>query len=374
MEYVNIMKIFVTGVHSTPAFAVIDELLSRHEYEIYYLGQKHTMLWNDNLSAEYNVALSKNITFINFFAGKLSKGLSLSSFIWWIRIPFGYIQSIYLLLKLKPKIIVTFGAHIGVPIAMVGYLLKIPVIIHEQTIIETRSTKAIRSFSNNICYSWKQLGTQYKSSKYIFTGNPIRKEVFEDNTNIEFSNTQKKTVFIFCGNQGSHSINQILLQALGNLTLSYNVIVQTGNNAFNDYESMVVLAKELNIQECKVIIKDYIYPSEIGSYYNKADIIVCRAGINSITEIAALGKIALIVPHPFTAGNEQILNAQMLKNMGIAEIILQKDLSKELLIKTIDHMFLGYDKYQINIKDAKLLIKRNAEIEIADIIEKYLYY
>lgn len=365
--------ILITGGHATPAIACIEELQARGFQQLIYVGQKKSLLFDKNVSSEYRLITEKvKIPFKNLIAGKLSLFLNFHSLIWILRLPIGFIQAFFYLILLRPKLILTFGSHLGVPICFWGSILKIPVIAHEQTTTIGRSNKLIQKFANKVCISWEANIADYDDSdnKFILTGNPIRKDILHVSTNnFIFKDKNKKTLFITGGNQGAHSLNEFIFANLAKLTVEYNIIHQTGSNTlFNDYQKAQQIEKSLNYDGVVYIPKDYIFVEEMAEAYHKADILISRAGANTITELLALKKKAVLIPIPTTSGNEQFKNAKLLEELELGKTINQEDLNISNLSENIQSLLYRSNP---NISAIEKLSKLhiNAAKNIIDIVE-----
>lgn len=367
----NNALILITGGHATPAIACIDELKRRGYENLIYIGQKKSLLFDKNTSSEYKLITQEvKIPFKNLIAGKLSLFINFHSLIWLIRIPIGFIQALFWVSIYRPKIVLTFGSHVGVPVVFWGWFFRIPIIAHEQTTTIGRSNKFIQKFAKKVCISWPQMVT--KNEKYVLTGNPIRKEILKKSkVDFDFSDKNKKLIFITGGNQGSHAINEFIFGSLAKLIQKYNVLHQTGSNTlFNDYNKAKELEEKINVKTKSYLAKDYIFPDEMSAALNNASIIISRAGANSVTEFLVLRKKALLIPITTTSGNEQFLNAELLEKLGLAKSVNQKDLEKIDLMETLEFI----EKLKPNIKEIKKLsqLHKNAHKRIIYIVEEEL--
>ena len=146
--------------------------------------------------------------------------------------------------------------------------------------------------------------------------------------------SDKKTLLVFGGSQGANAINIAILKALGLISSNINVILQTGESDF-----------ELVKKKCRaypnVIVKSFIY--DMNSAYQIADLVVCRAGASTISELTIFGLPAILVPYPFAAENHQEYNARSVVNAGAAKMILEKDLDSKLLADMVNEL-LGDEK------------------------------
>jgi UDP-N-acetylglucosamine--N-acetylmuramyl-(pentapeptide) pyrophosphoryl-undecaprenol N-acetylglucosamine transferase len=365
-------RIIVTGGHATPAIACIHELKKRGYSDIIYVGQKKSLLFDKNVSSEYRlITEQEKLSFKSIIAGKLSLFASFSSLVWILRLPIGFIQAFWWHMTLKPDVVLTFGSHVGVPVAYCAKLFKIPVVAHEQTVTLGRANAFIQRLATSVCYSWEASVAHIEdTSKFVYTGNPIRQELLESNSNsFVFQDPSKKMLFITGGNQGAHTLNTFIFNSLNKLAEKFNIIHQTGSNSiYNDYQKGLDLAKDINVNGVSYIPVNYIFIDQMAEAYAKASIVIGRAGANTITELLALSKKALLIPIPTSSGNEQFLNAKLMEDLGLARIINQIELDSTDLIKVLDEIL------SLSITDLKKLKQisdshKGAEVKICDVIE-----
>ncbi|MBN2015928.1 UDP-N-acetylglucosamine--N-acetylmuramyl-(pentapeptide) pyrophosphoryl-undecaprenol N-acetylglucosamine transferase [Candidatus Dojkabacteria bacterium] len=358
-------KFLITGGHLTPALAVIEELKSRGFTNFVWVGRKKTMEKDEEFSAEYNVVSTDlGIPFKNITTGKVIRFNNFSSFLDFvlnlIRIPFGFLQVLCILIKERPSAVISFGGYIAVPIVILSRVLQIPSVTHEQTVVVGLANRVISKFANKTLISWGESAKFFKKSRVKLTGNPVRKNVLNVATNSFFVNDKVKTIYITGGNQGAHIINISVFEIIEKLLKKYNVIHQTGlTTVTRDFEKADRFAKSL-IGKTKgvYIVRGTIFGSEIGEVFSKADFIISRAGANIITELLALGKPCILIPIPWSINNEQLLNAKMVANVGLARIIEEKDLKPGILLESIESLMKNIARNKdVNNKSLKRTIK-----------------
>ena len=370
-------KIVITGGHLTPALAVIDELIKRGGWEIFFIGRKYAAEGEKTPSVESQLIPQKGIWFIPIRAGRLQRRFTRYTIPAFLRIPLGFLQAFYHFFRLRPHLILSFGGYVSVPVVFAGWLLDIPIITHEQTTVQGLATKINTLFAKKVAVSWPQIAREFPPEKVVFTGNPLRKEIFRINEKLwRVLNFDRRLplIFITGGNQGSHTINQVAKRALPKLLLKYNLFHQTGHlQALRDFEKLEGVREKLSTRlKKRYHLKKYLTSEEMGTILNKADLVVSRAGANIVTELAALAKPALLIPLPWLYQDEQTKNAQMLKEIGSAEILPQKNLSPQSLCQLIEQMMANLDRYKKNAHRAQKLVKLDAAQKIADLGEEIL--
>ncbi len=360
------MKILVTGTHFTPAVAVIEELKELGEVNIVYVGRKTTMEGDKTRSIESKVLPSLRVRFIPMFAGRLQRAFTLYTIPSLLKIPIGFIQALYIILSEKPDAILSFGGYVAVPIVFWGWLWSVPIIIHEQTLVSGLANKISAMFADKICLSFTPPSPIQKEN-IILTGNPIRKEILKPGSKLDLryerifkvAKRQKLPVLLITGgNQGSHILNLAVEKILNKLTGVALVIHATGDNKFHDFERLEKLQNEYYL--AKKWISD-----EWGTILSKIDLVISRAGINTLTELAYVGKPALVIPMPYLYQDEQNKNAKFFRDLGLVKILSQDDLSAESLFREIKSMLRDLPSLTEAAKNANSAVLTGAAKRIA---------
>jgi len=390
-------KIVISGGHLTPALAVIEELIKRGNWEIFYIGRKYSAEGDKTPSLESMVISSeaknkgfliqeKGLWFIPINFGRLQHKFTRYTISAFLRIPFGFLQAFFHLLRIKPNVVLSFGSYVGVPVVLAGWLLGIPIVIHEQTTVVGLGNKINSFFAKKICLSWPETLNQFPKEKTVLTGNPLRPDIFKTNAKILSTlfrakretraslkfEKGKPLILVTGGNQGSHRINIAIEGTLEKLLTKYNLFHQTGHlSALEDFERLEEKRGKLPTKlKDNYHLKKYVTGEEWGTLLSKADLVISRAGINTIAELIALGKPQLLIPIPWLPGDEQTKNAQMVKKIGLGEILPQDDLTPENLYKKVEMMMGKINVYQQAAEKNKNLVVKNATQKIVDELEK----
>lgn len=346
------MKVLITGAHFTPAVAVIEEFKKRPNIEVIYIGRNTTREGDSSPSVESQILPKLGVKFIPIATGRLQKDFTFYTIPSLLKIPIGFIQSLYFILKIKPDVILSFGGYVAVPVVVVGWLLSIPILIHEQTLVSGLANKISSHFASKIALSFKS--TRSDQDKVIITGNPLRSMITNAQGSIDdfeiinrAKNNKKPLILITGGNQGSHTINETVEKALDKLLKEANIIHITGDNKFKDFERLEKLKKENYIVK-KWADRDY------GEILSKTDLVISRAGINTLSELALLNKPALVIPIPYLYKDEQNKNAKYFEKLGLVKILPQSKLTAASLVANVKLMIADLK----NLKVKALLAKR----------------
>jgi len=353
------MKLIITGGHVTPALAVIEEFKNRKDIEIHFIGRKYNSDSDKSLTLEYKEITALNLPFYNLKTGRFTRLLNWSTILEIVKIPLGIYYAWQLIKIINPDKILSFGGYLALPVAFCGFLNNIPVYSHEQTISPGIANKIIGMFAKKIFLSFPESNKNWKKNKVIIIGNPIRKQIFQHHNLNWLPEDKRKIIYVTGGSLGAHSINLHIGQIINRLTEKYTVVHQTGDTKeYNDYITMNNLRLQLPLSQQKhYIIKRHIGGDEIGSVYWYCSLIVGRAGANTISELIVLKKPAILIPLPWSAGQEQLKQAKYLNNNKVVEIFDQNETSTRLLnliekvINSLQDYQNGYIKYNFYIQN-----------------------
>lgn len=340
-----------TGGHHTSSL-VVAKTLKNQGWNIVWFGHRHTSLGDKADSGEFIDVTKANIEFVNLKAGKLYRSFHIIKL---LRIPYGFFQAYYELLKRRQSVkgVVSFGGYLAVPTVLAAKLLGIPVITHEQTVVGGWANKLIGKYSQKILLTWPESQKYYKSNKTVIVGLPLRPEV-SNLINKTKSSNHRPVIYITGGKQGSHVINKIIFEAIDELCEKYTVIHQTGNSThFNDSQ----IASEIKNKYYEY----FSYGSEEAvAAFEKADVVIGRSGAHTCYELGILGKKSVLIPIPWSSHDEQYKNAQVLEKSKIAVILPQNKLDKQSLLAAIENA--------LSLTPEKLDLPLDANAEICKII------
>lgn len=347
------MMILLTGTHFTTAAATIEELKKFQDVSLVYIGRKTTKEGDSTPSVE-SIELPKlGVKFIPITTGRLQRSFTLYTIPSLMKIPIGFIQASFIILKEKPDVVLSFGGYVSVPIVFWAWLLSIPVIIHEQTLVSGLANKISSWFADKIAVSF-QSEDSFKGEKVVLTGNPIRDEILE--TKVSKRRPLLPTILITGGNQGSHVLNIAVEEVLDELTKKAFVIHQTGDSKYKDFERL-----EGRQNERYEVLK-WI---DMAKILSKIDLVVGRAGINTLSELAYLGIPTLVVPVPYLYKDEQTKNAKYFEKLGLVRTLPQSKLSGRTLLEEVKEMIKNLERLKHNAKKAKEVIIPDAAKRLA---------
>lgn len=346
MDNAPTRTIFLTGGHITPALALMDEIRSHHpDWRIVCIGRATALEGSEEESVERRLVTRKGAMFLPLAAGRFSRTLGVSAIVSFLKIPVGLMQAFWYCASWRPTIVVSFGGYVALPVALSAYTLGIPIITHEQTRLAGLANKIIGFVAKKICITFEDQATRFPKGKTVVTGLPMRRELFAPPPSPPFEIDRKPPLlYVTGGSTGAVSMNDRLFPMVERLTREYTVIHQTGSVSF---PKAAALRVELPTpQQNRYIVQDFFDTEMVSWILHHAAVIIGRSGANTVTEAAALGKPMICIPLPWSAGGEQLANAQWLVARGLGRILLQKEFTKDRLFPLVKQVIRKERKEQ----------------------------
>lgn len=346
-----VMKIVVTGGHLIPALAVIEQLAKlAPKTQFYFFGRRQAVEGDAADSFEFLEISNLGIPFFEIPAGRIQRRITKYTLLSLFKIFPGLLKSVMLLTRIKPDVILTFGGYVAIPVALAAILARIPVIAHEQTPKLGLANKIIFKFAKLKGIADVALFKKIGNNKSVFTGPLLREEIF--NTKPKSANLreflakvdQGKLIYITGGAVGSSFLNNLVATVIDKILKFAFVIHQTGNLTKSaDFSRLSQLKAKLpkNLQD-KYLPSEFVGAADAGAVFLRANLIICRSGANTTAELAALGKVAIVVPLEW--GSEQKKIAANLAKTG-AVIVLRGVITGNTLLKAITTIFKKYEEF-----------------------------
>ena len=303
-----------TAGHVTPNLALIPHLQERG-WEIHYVGSINGM----------EKDLVENLPGVHYHgvaSGKLRRYLDLKNLSDPFRVLQGAAQATALLAKLKPNVVFSKGGFVSVPVVYGAWLNRVPVVSHESDLSPGLANRLCQPFVRLVCTSFPETAKGLKKGRY--TGTPLRDELFAGSRERgleRFGLEGKKPVLLVTGgSSGAQAINKTLREALPLLLPDFEVLHLCGRGNLDEglqrkgYRQVEYLSDGMN------------------DAFACADVLISRAGSNTLCEILALCKPSLLVPYPKGASRgDQIENAASFAQRGLAKVLLQENMTPQTL-------------------------------------------
>ena len=328
--------------------------------ELYYIGPNR---YDTDALAKYN------ISYISCPAGKKRRYPSILNFLDIFKTIWGVIVALKKLFVLYPDVIMSKGGYTSVPVTIAGWLLRIPIVIHESDATPGKANKLASHFAKYIAISYTDAAASFPSEKTAFTGIPIRSALFapmQDNTHqILGTDANRSTILVLGGSQGAERVNELILQTLDELLPHFNVIHQTGQDAFEvTKETAYSLITDTSLTDHYHPIP-FMTVDMLHAAMSTAAIVISRAGSGTIHEIAIHGKPSILIPIPEDISHDQRTNAYAYARTGAASVLEEKNLTDGLLEAEIIRMMDDRKLYTAMSEAALAFAPRNAAEKIA---------
>ena len=306
----------------------------------------------------------------------LSKKISIDNFKKILKTIKGFGEAKKIIKEFKPDIVIGTGGYICGATISAAHSLKIPTLLHESNAFPGKAIKYLASKTDCILVSFQDAIPRIDDAKKIvYTGTPtkITKKDYSieqiKDLKIDMNiDTIKPTILVFGGSQGAQKINEAIIEiAKEKLNDNYQIIWATGPAQFDIVKEQFLKA-DLNINYIKNMkIVPYIY--NMDEVMNISDVIVSRSGAMTITEISNLGKPSILIPLPNVSNDHQLYNAKALEKVGGAKIILNNDLTGEILNNEIKDIINNPQHMRDMGKSASKIAVNNVENKIYDEIK-----
>ncbi|MBR2273979.1 MAG: undecaprenyldiphospho-muramoylpentapeptide beta-N-acetylglucosaminyltransferase [Alphaproteobacteria bacterium] len=340
-------KIIFTGGgsagHITLNLALIPYFIDRG-WQIFYIGSQGGM--EEELIKKY-----PSVKYHSILTGKLRRYFSLQNILDMVKIPIGCVQAMYLIHKINPDIIFSKGGFVSFPVVIGGFLNRKKIFMHESDITPGLANKMSLPFVSTFFTTFEEtINTIKHKNKVQCVGPVLSSRLFDGNKEqgAKFAHLcdNKPTIMFIGGSLGAQSLNNAVAQNLSQLLKKYQVIHIAGKNGYNPQ------LKREGYQQYEYV------DTELKDLMALADVVISRAGSNSIFELASLNKPMILVPLPNTSSRgEQTLNAKNFVAKGYAEMISDTDVAKpEILLPLIDKVYEFRQQYQQQMREKPVKI------------------
>ncbi len=329
-------KIVMTGGgtagHVTPNIALMPAL-KEAGYEINYIGSYAGM--------EKGLIEAQNIPYYGISSGKLRRYFDLKNFSDPFKVLKGYGEAISLMRKLKPDIVFSKGGFVSVPVVLAAKTCHIPAIIHESDITPGLANKIAIRGAKKVCCNFPETMKYLPENKAVLTGSPIRQELFLGKAEkakqlCKFADEGKPVLLVVGGSSGSKVVNEAVRKVLPQLLKTFNLIHLCGKGNLDD--SLNRTAGYCQFEYAN---------AELSDMLALADLVISRAGANSICELLALHKPNILIPLSAAASRgDQILNANSFRKQGFSFVLEEENLTAETLLDAVKEVFKNKDTYK----------------------------
>ena len=319
-----------TAGHVTPNIALLPRLKELN-YDVHYIGSYNGI--------EKTLMEACNVPYYGISSGKLRRYFDLKNFSDPFKVLKGFSEASKLLKKLKPDVVFSKGGFVSVPVVIAAKQLRIPVIIHESDMTPGLANKLSIPAASKVCCNFPETISHLPKGKAVLSGSPIRQELLTgDRTKaLQFTGLSgtKPVLLIIGGSLGSVVVNEAVRSILPKLLKKFEIIHLCGKGKLD--QTLTALNGYVQYE--------YI-SDELKDLFALSDIVISRAGANSICEFLALRKPALLIPLSAAASRgDQILNAHSFEKQGYASVLEEEQLKGDSLYEALISLWENRESY-----------------------------
>lgn len=350
-------KIILTGGgtagHVTPNLALIPSL-QELGYEIHYIGSYQGM--------ERKLIEATGIPYDGISSGKLRRYFDIKNFSDPFRVLKGYGEALKLMKKYKPDVVFSKGGFVAVPVVLAAKHYRIPTIIHESDMTPGLANKLCIPSAQKVCCNFPETLNYLPKEKAVLTGSPIRAELLQGDrlSGLQYTHLSADLpiLLVIGGSLGSVIVNTAVRNLLPRLLSHFQVIHICGKGNLDE-----------NLIGTKGYVQYEYVDAPLKHLFAASDLVLSRAGANSICEILALRKPNVLIPLSAAASRgDQILNAESFKKQGFSTVLEEEALSEDTLYQAITETYENRASFIHNMEQSPLA---NAVETVIRLIESY---
>lgn len=338
----------------SPLLAIVEDLKKSGGCEFLFIGTKN--------GVERRMVEAAGLPYRAIAAGKLRRYFDWRNLSDVFRIKLGFWQALFLILKERPDLVLSAGSFVSVPVVWAAWLLRVPIFVHQQDVRPGLANRLMAPFAKIITVTFERSLADY-GKKAVWTGNPHRFPISDFRFSIEKARERFKlkdnlpVVFVFGGGTGAEGINRLVEEGLDSLLSFCQIVHSTGQGKMTakrheDYHPY-----------------EFLNAEEMAMALAAADLVVSRAGLGALTEIAAAGKPAIIIPLP---DSHQEDNAALLLEKESAIVLNQKVLDSDSFVAAVKELLDNAEKRKILSENIGGLMKKGASEKIISLIKETL--
>ena len=286
--------------------------------------------------------------------------------IYQFQIPLSIIRTLRILLKDKPQFVVGFGGVSTIPVLVASLILRVPIFLQEQNAVLGKVNRIFQRFSNIVFHHFDT--TKFLDEhKSVASGNPVRRIILEkENCQYLSPGPWPNTILVLGGSQGASLLSALIPQALSRLTKKTKERLTVFHQARKEDLDKVVRSYD------EVHVKAHVAPffENVEQLISEAQLIICRAGANTLTDISSIGRPAISIPLATAKDNHQRNNAKIFENNKAAVVIEENEISPKKLSVAISKILKSPSKASLMAERSYSISKTNASEKIISEIER----
>lgn len=341
-----------------PHIAVVKALQKKHPHlQLLYIGSKN--------GPEREKTKEWGWDYVAIPVGKWRRYWNWRNMTDMVKVTLGVLKSLWIIWRFRPDVLFSKGGYASVPVIMAAWMLRVPIVIHDSDAKPGLTTRLTARFTHKICLGFKEAQHYFPKEKIVYTGIPLRPELWKADAQRGLKKTKfnrkKPILLVVGGSLGSRGINEAVWDVLPQLLEQSQIVHILGKGK----------AKHPSTSIPKM--PGYRWFENVGlellDFYAMSDLIVTRAGANTLAEIHALQKPSILIPlGKKVSHGDQIENARALKEKGVCEVIEDDHLTGELLLETIRSLLSNPERLRQMAERIDFKFNREATQKIAEIL------
>jgi len=340
--------------HVVPALPIIEHMIARR-WRVVFIGSESGL--------EERLIRPFGVPFHSITTGKLRRYWSIENLFDCVRVPIGILQALRILRREKPDVVFSKGGYVAFPTVVAAWLFGIPVVAHESDVSPGLANRLCFWFLSSLCVNFDS--TRVSVRRMVVTGTPIRRSLLEGNADrgrerLGFQH-RLPIILVVGGSLGALSLNRLIREALDQLTAEFNVVHVCGPGNLD-----ATRERDSRYHQLEFVADGW------GDILASTDIVVSRAGANSIVELLTLGIPNILVPLPSAVSRgDQIENAEVARSAGYSTVLREDELNADVLTQAVQEVFSKHRSWlqrlsKFESKDALGLIVSEIERAIAN--------
>lgn len=348
-----------TGGHVIPALAVA-EVLRQRDVPVIWLGTR------DGLEARLVPAAGIEVRWISV-AGLRGKNL-LQTLIGPLKLLRSCVQSLRLVHSLKPRAVLGMGGFVSGPVGIAALLSRTPLVLHEQNAVAGMTNRWLSSRATRVFSAWPGVFTSVDGVQVV--GNPVRADIAvlaQEARQVSIDSSRALRVLVVGGSRGARALNETVPAAIANLDIAVQVLHQSGTL---EGEQVRERYRDASLKNTAARCEVAEFIDDMAAAYHDADIVICRSGAMTVTELGALGVPSILVPFPYAVDDHQTRNAEHLSNGGAAILMPQSSMDAQSLSDVLAQLDADRSRLQI-MSDAarRCFVPKAAEVVAEALLE-----
>lgn len=342
-----------TGGHVFPAISIAEEILRRKSgSEVMFVGTEQGIEKRILPEKGYRVEFIKSRGIVGkSFSQKVMAVVSILG---------ATLSSLRIIRDFRPDVVIGVGGYASGPTLLCASISSIPTAVCEQNSVPGLANRILSRFVDRIFLTFEESKEHLPAEKTVLTGNPIRRDLARGAAEKKPRQSSRRNVFVLGGSQGARKLNETVPQSLAKLATRADVTHQTG-------EAHVESVREA-YHELGISAEVFGFTDDMSRIYERTDLVICRAGSGTLSEITAFGIPSILIPLASSTHDHQLKNARILESNAAAVVVEEKELSVESLCAVIEKT-LEQDTLARMAENSKKLARPHAAREIVNEIE-----